>query len=909
MTTPGGVNLGTAHGTVAINAVPALAALAAMRRSNAATVGALNTTGRAAISLGTGFTAMGALIVAGFAQAVKKSAQLEKKLSYIAGITRVNTAEMQALREKVIQLGQDSAYTANEVADGFTELAKAGATTEQMIGGMGDAMITLGQAADIPLDKAATALVSISSTFRLAASQSTRIANVLSGAANASIISVDDMAVSFKYAGGVAANLGVSLEDTATAIAILGQAGIKGSTAGTSLRRILLQLTPRTEKAAQVMKDLGIITKDGANQFYDAQGKAKKLSDVFQILQDSMKGLNPEQQQKALATIFGDRAINSGIALMRQGAAGFKAMSAELSRSTAAEVAAKRLDNLSGAIEIFKGTVDSALIRSGSDAQKPLQQMVQALTKIVNVFNGLPGPAQKAIVSFFLFIGALSLIAGGILLTIGTILRAVAVLIQLRNAFRILFPLVKQAIWLVRMFTASLLTNPVFLIIAAIIALGVAFYLLWKHSEKFRNAVKAVGAALVTAFKATLGWFKSLPGYAKAAWNAIVGFLSSIFNWVKKNWDILLAILTGPFGLAILVIRRFGDDIVNFFKAIPGKIAGWASGIWDAFMGDAASIPEALGHLIGLIIGKFIRFHYDAAKALWDAGKAMYDAIVGWSNSIKASVLGFFGRMATDAKNFGIRFYHGVIDWFEKLPGRMSSLASSIGTSIKNWAISMATQAALLGVNFYNAVIGWFEKLPGRISSFLQNAWKAAIGWVKNFGSAGRSLGTSIREGVDSFLTSLPGLIRQALTNAINVFKDMIKDAFNAAKDFAKGLWDGFKKGLGINSPSFIEHAMFAIRDEGDNTIGALSKQVRTMQKLGATIPSVMPASAITTPAEITTRAAERASARAAQAIAAPAATTTGGTTIEFKVYNPLPETSSDTGARRLRSLAALGVI
>ena len=165
MTTMADGDLGSARGSVDISVTGALAALASLRASSAATVGSLNTVGRASINAGLGIAGIGAAIVGGFAIAVRKTAELEKRLSFIKGIAGLTDVQMEALRKTTIKLGQDSAYTAFEVADGFTELAKSGATSEQIIGGMGEAMVTLGQSSDIALDKAATTIVAISSTF------------------------------------------------------------------------------------------------------------------------------------------------------------------------------------------------------------------------------------------------------------------------------------------------------------------------------------------------------------------------------------------------------------------------------------------------------------------------------------------------------------------------------------------------------------------------------------------------------------------------------------------------------------------------------------------------------------------------------------------------------------------------
>ena len=552
MTTMADGDLGSARGSVDISVTGALAALASLRASSAATVGSLNTVGRASINAGLGIAGIGAAIVGGFAIAVKKTAELEKRLSFIKGIAGLTDVQMEALRKTTIKLGQDSAYTAFEVADGFTELAKAGATSEQIIGGMGEAMITLGQASDISLDKAATTIVAISSTFDLAANKADHIADIIQGAANASIASVDDLAVSMKYAGGVAANLGISFEDTATALAVLANNGIRGSTAGTSLRRILLQLTPRTAKAAKEMRKLGIITKDGANIFYDAHGRAKDFADITQILYEKTKKLTPELRQKAFATIFGDRAINSAIALSKDGAAGFEKMYKAVGNVKAADVAAERLNNLAGAWEIFKGALDSALISAGTPAQKPLTQLVQLLTKLVNAFTNLNPATQELITRIALITAGLTLAVGGFLIFAGSMLRAYAIIIQLRNAW-----LIARAATLLYLRTAlaaigSFLISPLGLAVLAVAALVAAFVIAYNKSETFRKKVQDIGNTIKNDFlgvfdEAKYAFEHAFEGYNldtngpyvifKKLGQAAKYLVDTGFPAVKRAWD------------------------------------------------------------------------------------------------------------------------------------------------------------------------------------------------------------------------------------------------------------------------------------------------------------------------------------------------------------------------------------
>src|SRR5690606_16652413 len=132
---------------------------------------------------------------------------------------------------------------------------------------------------------------------------------------------------------------------------------------------VLLGLNGSTDKARRALEELGIITEDGGNKFFTAEGKAKSLAEIFQILQDATAGYSDQQRTATLQQIFAVRSLPSLIALMKAGSAGFEEFAAAIDSTTAAEVAAQRLDNLAGDVEKFKGAVDSLNITFGNNFQ------------------------------------------------------------------------------------------------------------------------------------------------------------------------------------------------------------------------------------------------------------------------------------------------------------------------------------------------------------------------------------------------------------------------------------------------------------------------------------------------------------------------------------------------------------
>jgi Phage-related minor tail protein len=160
-------SLGTISGQVRLDAAQAIAAFAAIRASSAETSGALDAAGGSLKKVGTITMGAGLAMLAGFGVAVKAAADFDTKMSYVQAVTHDSGAEMDEVRNKAMELGKTGQFSAGQIADGFVDLAKAGVTTKQMIGGMADAMVNLASAAVVPLDTAVDDLVGVIHTYGL----------------------------------------------------------------------------------------------------------------------------------------------------------------------------------------------------------------------------------------------------------------------------------------------------------------------------------------------------------------------------------------------------------------------------------------------------------------------------------------------------------------------------------------------------------------------------------------------------------------------------------------------------------------------------------------------------------------------------------------------------------------------
>jgi len=422
----GGGNLGNAVGTITIDAagvqrgvdqalrsfkqlesagasverglVGASRGLAQLERTAKASAAGIAAAGTSMRSLGTGVVALGstaatagvalgALAVAGiaaFAAPLKVAKDFEQQISGIAAVAGASTEQMQQLRGLALQLGKDTAFSASQAAAGIEELVKGGVTIQNVFSGAAKATLDLAAAGGIGLPEAANIISSALATFALGGEKAGHAADVIAAAANASRISVSQFGLSMAQVGVVAANLGLTIDDTAAAIALLGKRGLIGSDAGTSLKTFLANLVPQTKEQVQLFRQYGLSVNKTADAFFDLKGNVKSLPDIAAALKKAFGSLPKDEQLKVFDKLFGSDSSRAAIILATEGADGLQAIKEILSSITASDVAKVRLDNLAGSMEQFKGSVETAAIQFGSLLIPAVRSGVDSVTAQIN---------------------------------------------------------------------------------------------------------------------------------------------------------------------------------------------------------------------------------------------------------------------------------------------------------------------------------------------------------------------------------------------------------------------------------------------------------------------------------------------------------------------------------------------
>lgn len=305
----------------------------------------------------------------------------EQGLSNVKAITEATDAEMLQLKQAALDLGASTAWSASQVTEAEELLGQAGYSTQENVAAL-PGLLSLASAGSLDLASATDIAVSSMKAFNIDASKAGHVADVLSLSANATNSDVTDLGEAMKYIAPVANSLGISIEDTASAVGLLSNAGIKGSQAGTVLRQTLNRLASPTDKASELIEEYGI-------KAFDAQGNMKSLGEVVDILNNSLKNLNSQQKADVISTIFGTESMSGVLALMNQGGSAVAELTKRLEEADGAaqKVADTKLDNLAGQMENLGGAVETMKINLGDRLAPYAKEFVTWVTDKIPVLE------------------------------------------------------------------------------------------------------------------------------------------------------------------------------------------------------------------------------------------------------------------------------------------------------------------------------------------------------------------------------------------------------------------------------------------------------------------------------------------------------------------------------------------
>jgi len=262
----------------------------------------------------------------------------------------------------------------------------------EIMDGAARSTVLLANATNADFGTAADVATDAMAQFNITAQDMAAAVNGITGVTTNSKFGIDDYRLALAQAGGVASAVGVDFGDFNTTIAAISPLFASGSDAGTSFKTFLQRLIPASNDAEAAMRQLGLITADGANQFFDASGNMRGMGEIAGLLQGALAGLSEEQKNAALATIFGTDAMRAAVGLAETGSTQFGELANSIAQVDAERSAFTRMDTLNGALEILQGIMDGLVTKIG-DAFLP---SLKDITKWAIDFADKQGPVLVA---------------------------------------------------------------------------------------------------------------------------------------------------------------------------------------------------------------------------------------------------------------------------------------------------------------------------------------------------------------------------------------------------------------------------------------------------------------------------------------------------------------------------------
>jgi TP901 family phage tail tape measure protein len=727
----------------------------------------LSSLGSELMGIGTRMTAMGTAIAAPFVFATKTFADFDDQMRLVGAVAGASETQLASMTAVAEELGRTTSYTAAQVASLMAELGRGGFSPDQ-INEMTGAVLNLARATGTDAATSAAIVTATVNQFGMAAGEAARVADVLTQAANATNSSVEGLGESLQYAGPVAKDLGMSLEETVAILGTLGNAGIQGSEAGTALRRLGVIAASEGDKLKEVFNVSNV----------DASGKIKPLVQLLGEIGDATTNLDVADRTAKFNEAFGLLGITAASVLSRTSAATQQLTTDLMGAAGTAKTAAAEMDaGIGGAFRIILSAAEGVRLAIGRALEGAIRGVAKTATDFLGVATEWIGKNQGVVASFAAM-SAAAITVGTSMIALGVTMKATAAAaVLLGPAFRAA-AIVASAAWsavklpLTALALQSKITSAIFMTAwnvasraivtawrftstaistamttfsaaasAALIAtvwtttavvIGVAFLGL--------GSVLGIVAAAVTNVWAVAG------GTITAAWVASAGVIGSVWTLVSGKLAILAAAATtawlsggGIIGVAIAAIGAL-FDIIGIKGTISAGLVGsaWATGgalasaAWSVF---TAVISSALTPALLLAIAGFsVQIAWAAAWAVITSPILPFIALMGAA----VAVVGMFAAQAAIATV------------------KSTNFNSSLG-AIRGTLGSLAVAAQKTG----NVLLGALKVGDYDI------AWKGAMAGVKLAIAEGLIGGQEL---FVSFFNSIMNMLRQfSLEFAINM--------------------------------------------------------------------------------------------------------------------------------------------
>lgn len=724
--------------------------------------------------------------------AVKTASDFDSAMSQVAAVSGATGDELEALRDKAREMGSKTKFSASEAAEAMNYMAMAGWKTSDMLSGI-EGIMNLAAASGEDLATTSDIVTDALTAFGLTASDSAHFADVLAAASSNANTNVSMMGETFKYAAPIAGSLGFSVEDTAEAIGLMANAGIKSTQAGTSLRTIMTNLTGEVKICGASIGEVTIATTN-------ADGSMRDLSDILADCRTAFGGLSESEKAAAAETLVGKNAMSGFLALMNAAPADIDKLSSAIAKcdGTSQSMADTMQDNLAGQLTILKSQLEELAISFGELLVPIIRSVVSAIQGFVDKLNSMDEGTRK----FILTIAAVVAALGPVLIVVGKVISAVGTIMTVVPKIAGVINTVKTAF---AALNAVMLANPIVLIIAAIAALVAAFIYLWNNCEGFRqfwiDLWNTIKEAAVAAWEGIKSFFQS-------AWEAISTTAQTIWNGLKDFFSGLWEGIKGVFTAAWSAISGVMTAIWSTITSVWQSIYDTISPLLEAFRYLFQTIFEAIRILIELAWTAIATKVQEVWTAITEFLAPILESIKTLFETVWNAIFTVITTVLTAIQNVVTTVWTAIKDAVSAVMSAIRSVVSTAWNSIKSVVTTVMNAISNTVKTIWNNVKSAISSIIGQIYNVIHSGFEKAVGYVKGLASQafgwGRDLIMGIVNGIKSCIS--------AVTNAVNGVANKIRSVLHFSvpdegpltdyeswmPDFMAGLAKGIEQSRGM---------------------------------------------------------------------------------------------------------------
>ncbi len=763
--------------------------------------------------------------------AVKVASDFDSAMSQVAAVSGATGKELDALRDKAREMGSKTKFSASEAAEAMNYMAMAGWKTGDMLDGI-EGIMNLAAASGEDLATTSDIVTDALTALGLSASDSGHFADILAAASSNANTNVSMMGETFKYCAPVAGALGFTAEDTAEAIGLMANAGIKSSQAGTAMRTMLTSLTGEVTFVGDAFGELTV-------QTTNADGSMRSLGDILTDCRAAFAQMSESERAANAEALVGKNAMSGFLAVMNAAPGDIEKLNSAINNcdGTAERMAETMQDNLAGQLTILKSQLEELAISIGEILMPSIRQIVGWIQGLVDWLNGLDEGTKKVIVTVALVAAAL----GPVLIVIGKVVGAVGTILTV-------VPKIAGAVSGVVGFVSGTVIPALSAVVAAIgwvpIAIAAVIgvvVLLYNKCEWFRNAVNAVWAQVrdffVSAWEVICSFFtETIP----AAWESLVSFFQGIPAWWSGLWqsvgDFFNNVWTGMMENPVL------SRIVDMIRSLWENLSAALQGIWQGVQTAASGAWELIKNvilgpvllLIDLVTGNFTKLKEDALHIWTNIQQAASTIWSGIQQMVGSAVRGLVNHVSI--------LLSGLRDFMGNLWSAVSSAAASAWNGLKNLVVSTVSDLKQSAVEAFRAMVSGIGSALASLGSVVQDGFQSAISFITSLP------GRALQWGMD-FINGIAEGVRRAIGNVVSAVSDVadairsylhfsvpdvgpLTDYESWMPDFMGGLARGIEKSRGLVRKAVEDVA-------GDMVVSPKLADMQAVQAQGASMEAV----------------------------------------------------------------------